>query len=630
MENIPSEKIKNLTNKDNNSNINPSPTNTKTEDEIKDEEELSLKEKYCPKYSKFQIIKKSSFFSLKNWKSILCNQIRSNVNIFFSLYLPLYKKRIIDSITKQKQYDLLYESIKKYMIFLFIRLIINVLLDVFSYYFISDSKQKYNNLFLSNLANKDIEFFDLFKTGELIDRIEKSDRCLEKNFFFHTISLFQLVFKFLFSSYYLYKCSKLLMGIYGITFITKFILDHAVTKLSTSLSVKAVNKHMDKYKNMLNEFISNIRLIKSFSKEPSEVKKLLNLSNKLMQPFNVILKGILSKCVSFINEGGETSILFFAGANAIAGKMTYGDLTIFQTYSRDLKGIFKRIQSLVYEYERILEGWNRFFEIYDYKPKTTSSKNIKPNDSKGEIKFDKVSFAYPLKPEVKILNKLSLTIPSGKTVAVVGHSGSGKTTISSLIQRFYDPNEGSILFDNTNLKDLDLTWLRNQIGIVSQEPSLCTGTIKDNILYGVTEFKQEKFDKICELTNVSCFVNDKSLFPDGYKTRVGERGTSISGGQKQRIAIARALMRDSKILIFDEATSALDAESENQVQSAIDNVIKLRHITTIIIAHRLCTVKNADLIIFLSNGKVVEKGTHKELIELDGEYKKLVKRQLIE
>ena len=178
------------------------------------------------------------------------------------------------------------------------------------------------------------------------------------------------------------------MGIYGITFITKFILDHAVTKLSTSLSVKAVNKHMDKYKNMLNEFISNIRLIKSFSKEPSEVKKLLNLSNKLMQPFNVILKGILSKCVSFINEGGETSILFFAGANAIAGKMTYGDLTIFQTYSRDLKGIFKRIQSLVYEYERILEGWNRFFEIYDYKPKTTSSKNIKPNDSKGEIKFE--------------------------------------------------------------------------------------------------------------------------------------------------------------------------------------------------------------------------------------------------
>lgn len=132
------------------------------------------------------------------------------------------------------------------------------------------------------------------------------------------------------------------------------------------------------------------------------------------------------------------------------------------------------------------------------------------------------------------------------------------------------------------------------------------------------------------MTNVSSFVNDKSLFPDGYKTRVGERGTSISGGQKQRIAIARALMRDSKILIFDEATSALDAESENQVQSAIDNVIKLRHITTIIIAHRLCTVKNADLIIFLSNGKVVEKGTHKELIELDGEYKKLVKRQLIE
>ena len=423
----------------------------------------------------------------------------------------------------------------------------------------------------------------------------------------------------------------MLLLIYLISFFVKICLDHIVTRVSTALTVKAANKQVDKYKNLLIEFITNIRLIKSFSKEQSEVKKLLAISNKLMQPFNVILKGLLTKIVNFINESSETAILFVAGINAINGSMTYGDLTIFQTYSRQLKDIIKRIQQLYYEYERILDGWSRFFEIYDYKPKTVSLKNIKPKEEpKGEIVFDKVSFSYPLKEDVTILDDLSFKIEPGKTIAIVGHSGSGKTTISSLIQRFYDPNQGNIFFDGINIKDLDLSYLRHQIGIVSQEPSLCSGSIKDNIIYGVSKFDQSKFDKICELTNVAKFVEDKKMFPDGYKTRVGERGTSISGGQKQRIAIARALMRDAKILIFDEATSALDAESENQVQSAIDNVIKLHHITTIIIAHRLCTVRNADMILFLSKGKIVEKGTHKELIDMDGEYKQLVKRQLIE
>ena len=478
--------------------------------EQKEEEEIDLKAKYCPQYSKYEVVKKSSVFSLKNWKFILCNQMRTISNHFFSLYLPFYRKRIIDSITKKKTYDILLDSVKMYIFFLFIRLLINIFLEIFSYYFISDSKTKYNNLFLSNLANKDIEFFDLFKTGELVDRIEKSERCLDKNFLFQTITLIQFIIKFAFVAYYLYKCSRMLLLIYLISFFVKIFLDHIVTRVSTALTVKAANKQVDKYKNLLTEFITNIRLIKSFSKEQSEVKKLLAISNKLMQPFNVILKGLLTKIVNFINESSETAILFVAGINAINGSMTYGDLTIFQTYSRQLKDIIKRIQQLYYEYERILDGWSRFFEIYDYKPKTVSLKNIKPKEEpKGEIVFDKVSFSYPLKEDVKILDDLSFKIEPGKTIAIVGHSGSGKTTISSLIQRFYDPNEGNIFFDGINIKDLDLSYLRHQIGIVSQEPSLCSGSIKDNIIYGVSKFDQSKFDKICELTNVAKFVEDK-------------------------------------------------------------------------------------------------------------------------
>ena len=219
---------------------------------------------------------------------------------------------------------------------------------------------------------------------------------------------------------------------------------------------------------------------------------------------------------------------------------------------------------------------------------------------------------------IHLNKKLSLSIKPGKMIAIVGHSGRGKTTIANLIQRFYAPVERIIKIDGIDIRDFNISWLRKQIGFVAQEPALYSGTIEDNITYGVSEYTQEQFEQVCKLANISNFVNDKSLFPSGYKTLVGERGNKVSGGQKQRIAIARALMKDVKFLVFDE------------VQSAIDNIIKIKKITTVIIAHRLSTIKNADLILFLSKGKIIEQGTHNELIELNGEYKNLVQRQLVE
>ena len=268
-------------------------------------------------------------------------------------------------------------------------------------------------------------------------------------------------------------------------------------------------------------------------------------------------------------------------------------------------------------------------ELYDYTPKIVSSKNYIPKENiKGKIDFENVKFSYPLNPDVKILDNLSFSLEPGKTLALVGYSGSGKSTISNLIQRFYDPTEGNIFIDNINIKDFNLDWLHGNIGFVSQEPILSNGTIEYNITYGVKEYTKNKLEKICELASVNKFLKDKKLFPEGLRTFVGERGSKVSGGQKQRIAIARAIMKDVKILIFDEATSALDAESENEVQSALDNIIKKKKITTIIIAHRLSTIKNADKILFLNKGKIVESGTHQELLNLNGEYKKLIEKQL--
>ena len=228
------------------------------------------------------------------------------------------------------------------------------------------------------------------------------------------------------------------------------------------------------------------------------------------------------------------------------------------------------------------------------------------------------------------MDNLTFNIDSGKTFAICGFSGSGKTTISNLLERFYDVNKGNIYIDDVDIKDYNIEYLRKNIGIIEQEPVLNSCSILSNIVYGVDNYDEEELKEVLKITCVDTFINDKVLFPKGLDTLVGERGIRVSGGQKQRIAIARALMKDSKIIIFDEATSALDSQSEDEVQKSINNIInKNRNITLIIIAHRLSTIVNADKIVVLNNGKIVESGNYKELMEKNGEYKKLFDKQLI-
>jgi len=210
----------------------------------------------------------------------------------------------------------------------------------------------------------------------------------------------------------------------------------------------------------------------------------------------------------------------------------------------------------------------------------------------------------------------------------VGSSGSGKSSIISLIERFYDVSKGQILVDGENIKDLDLRWYHDHIGYVSQEPSLFSGTIEENITYGLENYTQADVEKALKLANAFDFVMNLAMFPQGLKTMVGDRGIKLSGGQKQRIAIARALIKNPKILIFDEATSALDADSEFQVQQAIDGLIKEGNKTVIIIAHRLSTIINCPRIVVIQNGKIAEEGTHAQLLHRNGVYKALIERQL--
>ena len=589
--------------------------------------EMEQKKKFVKSYGKIELIKKSLKFSLQNWKYQMYNQLNTFIHQMFSIFLPATQAKLVTAITSLKNYDELKKATRNYLVLLTVKLVVSELMQYIAYKFVKKDAQSYRNLVMENIAEKDIEFFDVYKTGELKERITSSEECLNNNFLFRTITLFQHLGKFLFVTYFLFSFTKSLTIAYLVTFITKFGWDQLMNNYFEFRNFKKRMKNRDLYSNGLQEFLSNIRLIKSFATEEYELKKLVELKNKLNRPvFDV--QGFFNQIGQFIHTISETVILFIVGKRVIMGEMTFGDYTLFQNYSGQMKGTFNQIKNSYEEYRKMFEGWTHFFEIYDYTPKIVSRKNIVPDKFEGEIEFRNVTFAYPLKPEVDVLKNLSTKIEKGKVVAIVGHSGSGKTTISNLIQRFYDPNEGCITIDGTDLRDFNLTWLRRTIGFVAQEPTLYSTTIEDNVTYGVTEYTMEEFQKVCQLANIDKFVSDKSLFPSGYKTLVGEKGARVSGGQKQRIAIARALMKNSKILVFDEATSALDAESENEVQTAIDNIVKEKGVTTIIIAHRLSTIKNADYILFMNKGQIIEQGTHKELTELNGEYKKLVQRQL--
>ena len=595
--------------------------NSKEDEEII-KAELEQKKRFVRSYGKCELIKKSLKFSLQNWKFQMYNQLNTFINQMFSIFLPASEAKLVTAITSTRDYEELKSATKIYLILLSVKLIVSELMQYIAYKFVKSDALNYRNLVMDIISQKDIEFFDVYKTGELKERITSSEECLNNNFLFRTITLFQHLGKLIFVTYYLFSFTKGLTIAYIITFVLKFAWDQFMNNYFEFRNFKKRMKNRDLYSNSLQEFLSNIRLIKSFATEEFELKKLLDLKNKLNRPvFDV--QGFFAQIGQFIHTISETVILFIVGKRVIMGEMT-----LFKNYSNQFKGTFNQIKNSYEEYRKMFEGWTHFFEIYDYKPKIVSRKNIIPDKVQGEIEFKNVTFAYPLKPDVNVLKNLTTKIEKGKVVAIVGHSGSGKTTISNLIQRFYDPNDGCITLDGTDIRDLNLKWLRRAIGFVAQEPTLYSTTIQDNVTYGVTEYSEEDFHKVCELANVDKFVNDKSLFPSGYKTLVGEKGARVSGGQKQRIAIARALMKNSKILVFDEATSALDAESENEVQSAIDNIVKEKGVTTIIIAHRLSTIKNADYILFMDKGQIIEQGTHKELTELNGEYRKLVQRQL--
>ena len=595
-------------------------------EKISEEQEEKLKLLNNKNLSNIETLYKSIELSCKNWKIQLFMQISHFILNSFSFFLPIKNAKLIDAVISSQNYEQIYIAFLKYITIIFVQFVIKTLLNLVNFFLTSKCKKNSQFLLLDIILGKDITFFEIYKTGEIINKIYTTS--LDTEFIFKFITVLQYCGKMMFMFYYLCKTSPKLTMVFATSFLVQLGLKKVFKQFSRPPNSKELLKYNNKYSNKLHELFNNIKMIKSFTKEKQEVEKLKDYKKKGELQLNK-LSEIIKQFETFSENISEAITLLFLGKYILEKQCTLGDYTIFKQYKYEFSMSFYIIKSTIQSFEKVLTNWKSFLELYDFPVKVKSIKNYIPKNFLGKIKFENVTFSYPLNPNSYILHNLSFDINPGKIFAICGFSGSGKTTISNLIERFYDPNEGKIYIDDVDIRYYNIEFLRKNIGFVSQEPVLNSGTIEENILYGVEKYKKSDFEEVLKLSNVSNFINDKNIFPDGLKTLVGERGAKISAGQKQRIAIARALMKNAKILIFDEATSALDSESEAQVQNAIDNIVKKKEITIIIIAHRLSTIINADKIAVLNNGRMVETGTHKELMNKDGEYKKLFQKQFV-
>ncbi len=385
-----------------------------------------------------------------------------------------------------------------------------------------------------------------------------------------------------------------------------------------------LQKKMADINNLLYEKISGIRIVKAFSAEQLEVNRFSGVLSGFLNLalYSVRIRAINSSLSEVLGGIGIAGVIWYGGYEVINGVTTPGTFFSFITALLLLYEPLKRISKFNIKIQQAMAAAERVFDILDTPPDVVESPNaVELLPIKDCVVYKEVYFRYE---DEMVLHDISFSAEVGKVVAFVGLSGAGKTTLLSLLPRFYDPSSGEIFIDGVNTKDVTFASLRNQIGIVTQEVILFNDTVAHNIAYGAEQCSLDEIVQAAKVANAHEFIEK---LPDGYQTVIGERGTRLSGGQRQRLAIARAILKNPPIIILDEATSALDSESERLVQEAISNLMQDR--TTLVIAHRLSTINKSDTIIVLDRGRIVESGTHHELLTHNGIYARLYETQMM-
>lgn len=474
----------------------------------------------------------------------------------------------------------------------------------------------------SRLVRLPMSFFDKRRTGELISRITSDVSQLQDTFSTTLAELFRQVITLVAGiGFLLFNTPKLtlfMLGTFPVLILIAMVFGKFIRRLSKKTQDELAAANV-----IVEETLQSITTVKSFVGESYESNR---YSKGLEKVLGVALttakyRGAFISFIIFALFGGIVGVMWYGASLVASGEMSVGELVSFVLYTTFIGGSIAGLGDIYSQLQKAIGSSERVLEILDEKAEEESG--ITSTNFLGEIQFEKVRFRYPTRPEVEVLKEVSFHIKPGEKVALAGHSGAGKSTIIQLLSRFYEVDQGSIQVDGREVKDWDLKALRSKIGIVPQEVLLFGGSIRENIAYAKPEASEEEIILAAKKANAWQFIVQ---FPEGLDTLVGERGVKLSGGQRQRVAIARAILKDPAILILDEATSSLDAESESLVQEALDELMKGR--TTLIIAHRLATIRKVDCIYVLSEGKIVEQGSHQELLQNSaGFYSNLVRLQ---
>nr|XP_055076485.1 antigen peptide transporter 2a [Misgurnus anguillicaudatus] len=476
------------------------------------------------------------------------------------------------------------------------------------------------NLF-GSLVKQDIGFFETIKTGDIGSRLSTDTTLMGRAVALNVNVLLRTMIKTVGMLYLMvslsWKLTLLMLMETPLTGLLQNIYDTHYQRLS-----KEVQDSMARANETAGEAVSGIRTVKSFRAELREADRydvcLMDTHNRKTRRDTVRAIYLLVRRMTEV--GMKVAMLYYGRLFIQYGQMSTGNLVSFILYQSDLGN---NIRTLIYIFGDMLNSVSaagKVFEYLDRKPEVSADGNLQPSVLKGHVSFKDLIFSYPKRPDHNVLKNFSLELKPGQMTALVGMSGGGKSTCVSLLERFYQPQHGQILLDGQPLQNYQHNYLHSKIAMVGQEPVLFSGTVRENIAYGLPGCTMEKIKEAARKANADVFI---SKLENGYDTDVGERGCLLSGGQKQRIAIARALIRDPQVLILDEVTSSLDTESEQMVQQTLASCPTQ---TLLVIAHRLKTIERADQIVLIDGGEVVEQGTHKELMDRKGSYYKLRER----
>ena len=558
------------------------------------------------------------FKYLKPYKSAyILGMLFLLLSSFASLIFPMFIGEMVDASQESM------ESINQ-MAFLLFGLF--TLQAIFSYFrivlFVNVTEKflaKLRQVTYEHLIRLPMSFFNKRRVGELNSRIASDISLLQETFTTTSAEFIrQLIIVFggiILLGFTSIRLAGFMLSIFPVIIVVAVIIGRKLRAYS-----KTVQDHIAHSNTIVEETLQGITNVKAFANEVFESMRYKNTTEHIV---TVAIKGgrLKAAFASFIILGifGAIAAVIWYGARLIhQGEMSMGDLTSFLMLTIFIGASIGSIADLYAQIQKAIGATEKLMEILEETTEDHTEGEI-THTIKGAINFNKLSFSYPNRLDVEVLNSVSFKVEQGQQIALVGASGAGKSTITQLLMRFYQGYTGNLTIDETEITDLPLTDLRKQIAIVPQDILLFGGSIEENIAYGKPGASLEEIKHAAKQANADQFITE---FPEAYNTLVGERGIQLSGGQRQRIAIARAILKNPKILILDEATSALDSESESLVQEALDMLMKGR--TSLVIAHRLATVRNADKIFVLDKGQIVESGNHEELSVLEnGTYKKL-------